>query len=60
MKYRYYFILIVIVCLIIGLRLKDNLRTFYVDEIEVKQTVVVMDEPYHIRSKQIVRLDKLI
>lgn len=60
MKYRYYFILIVIVCLIIGLRLKDNLRIFYVDEIEVKQTVVVTDAPYHIGSKQIVRLDKLV
>ncbi|OGY17424.1 MAG: hypothetical protein A2784_03360 [Candidatus Chisholmbacteria bacterium RIFCSPHIGHO2_01_FULL_48_12] len=60
MKYRYYFILIVIVCLIISWRLKNNLRIFYVDEIGVKQTVVVMDEPYHIGSKQIVRLDKLV
>src|SRR3990167_10480956 len=60
MKYRYYFILIVIVCLIIGLRLKDNLRIFYADEMRVKQTVVVMDEPYHIGSKQIVRLNKLV
>jgi competence protein ComEC len=60
MKYRYYFILIVIVCLIIGLRLKNNLRIGYANEIGVKQTVVVMDEPYHIGSKQIVRLDKLV
>lgn len=60
MKYRYYFILIVIVCLIIGLRLKDNLRIIYVDAIEVKQTVVVTDPPYHIGSKQILRWDKLV
>ena len=57
MKYRYYWILIVIVTAIIAIRLKNSLRVFYSEEMAIEKLVVVTEEPYQTISKQIMKFD---
>ena len=60
MKYRYHWILIVIVAAIIAVRLKNSLRVFYSEEITIQKLVVVTEMPYQNISKQIMKFDDVI
>ena len=59
LKYRYVLILIVILILIIAIRLKNDLRVFYSDQVAIDKWVVVTELPDQNASKQWIKFDDL-